>query len=140
MVDTVTEFITNHIKRCSCQVLEHSLIFDGPDQCEAISIGEKVPDQTSDAIFLLDSVTRAANFSERVLKVRLLIDLISISVDQLEGEISQYPQETWEVGRHLIRVNGLALSNLQLLRQVDDQGKTLQCIFIDRANAIVEQQ
>ena len=58
----------------------------------------------------------------------------------MKGEIAKHPKESWKVRGHLVWINLLALLHLELLREVDDQGKVLKRILVDASNTVVHEQ
>ena len=98
------------------QVLQHPLIFNWSDHCETISVLEEVSNQPPNPILLLNSITASFDIPERVLQISLLIDVIAITVNKLEGKVSEHPQEGGEIGRYLIWVGHFhSFFNLNLL-------------------------
>ena len=61
-------------------------------------------------------------------------------INQLKGEVAEHPEERWEVRGHLVWIDLLALLHLELLREVDDQGKVLKRILVDASNTVVHEQ
>ena len=80
-----------------------------------------MPNEPANPVFLLDCIAGAFHFAQRVLQIRLLVDIVPLLVNQLEGEVAKHPQERRKVGSHLVRVNLLTLLHLELFGEVDDE-------------------
>ena len=61
-------------------------------------------------------------------------------INQLKGKVAEHPEERWEVRGHLVWIDLLALLHLELLREVDDQGKVLKRILVDAPNTVVHEK
>ena len=107
----------------------------------AISILEKMADQSPDPILLLYGITHSFLFLKWLLQVVFLSDAISLLIFQSEGKITQNPEETREIHSHFIWVHFfLATFDLQGLAQVDNEAEIVQCVLINGTHAIVYQQ
>ena len=98
-----------------------------------------MPDQASNPVLFLDCIARTLDLPERVFEVSLLVNIIAVLINQLKGEVAEHPEERWKVRGHLIWIDLLALLHLELLREVDDQGKVLKRILVDAPNTVVHE-
>ena len=107
-----------------------------------IPLTEEIPQEPPNPIFLLNTIRKSLLQSKGLIQVLPRGYRLSIIINKLQCKISQDPQKAREVlwvisGVHFgVPLIGL---DLDILRKVDDQGEAFECVFIDTANAVVDE-
>jgi hypothetical protein len=114
------------------QILKIDFVFHRPDHRVAIPVFEKLLDHPPDPILLLDCVAVALLRMQGALKILSLANLVALEVYQPKTEVPNHPKERGEVFLNLLRI---ALSedfrtNLEVLREIDNQAERIDGIFV----------
>ena len=104
------------------------LLFVGerPDHGAAVPLDEVALEGASDLIL---RVVVGASFREGVFEVGLLSDGRALGVHELEGEVSDHPEEAGQVPADVLSL--LPRPQLDVLRYVRNQRQTLERVFVD---------
>ena len=115
--------------------MELVFVSQWPDHGDAVPIGEETLQEPPDPVLLLHTVGESLLALERLLEVVLRGDGLALSIDQLEGEVSNDPHERWEVLGILLWINiflaDAGALDLDMLGQVDHKREVLKGVLID---------
>lgn len=108
-----------------------------PYHREAVPVLEEEPDHSPDSILLFDGIATPFLLLEGVLQVLLLVNSVTIVVEQAQTEVANHPQEGREVLLQLLWVLVAELTlllDLQLLGEVYHQTKRVDSGLVDRVH------
>jgi hypothetical protein len=116
-------------------VRQFGFIGEGPHEAVAVSRFEVGFNHFADLVFA-DGVHR---ISLHGLQDGFQI-LVLINPFEIQGEISQYPQEIWaEILNFKPRAFGALTSDLYIFAEIENQIHVFECLFVDVSDLVVEE-